>query len=247
MAFRKLLSSLGINAPEVQTVLDNHIARPGEQLTATVAVRGGGADVEVERFTVELIVRFEAKDGQEEKYLNTVAQHTFEAPFTLRAGETRTEKVAFDLPLEMPLTHALGRPVPGAYSALRTELAIDKSVDKGDLDPVEIHALPAQDAVLRAMEELGFTLTEAEVKPGRARTTVQAVDWWQEIELKFPSEYERGTLELALIARESELDFNAGGAERLTLPAALTDDPAALKARIDAHLRERFSAGAKLG
>ncbi|WP_093801148.1 sporulation protein [Streptomyces sp. Wb2n-11] len=49
MAFRRLPSSFGINAPGVGTVAGNPVARPGEQLHCAVTVRGGGADAEVGR------------------------------------------------------------------------------------------------------------------------------------------------------------------------------------------------------
>ncbi|GAA3790217.1 sporulation protein [Streptomyces phyllanthi] len=241
MAFRKFLSSLGINAPEVETVLDRTVVRPGESLTANITVRGGGADVEIERFAVELVVRFESHGETEARYLNPIFTYTFDAPFVLRAGETRTEKVALELPWEMPLTHALGRPLTGAYSAVRTLLAIDGAVDRGDVDPVEVHALPAQDAVLRALEELGFRRVEAEVKPGHAHGTRQSADWWQEIEHRFPAAYGLKDVELLLVARESDLDVHPGtSAKRLTLPYEETTDHAVLTTRLDRYLREQF-------
>lgn len=240
MAFRKLLSALGVGAPEVATELDRTQYLPGEEITGTVTVRGGEADVEIERLTVELLVRFEGH-GDEARYLHRMASQEFPGPFTLAAGESRIEKFSIPLPLAMPLTHANGRPLQGAYCAVRTELAVDKAVDRADVDVVEVHALPSQAAVLRALEELGFRHREAEVKPGIAHNSRQGVDWWQEIELSFPAEYRLGTVELLLAVLPDEIDVRPGtSVAPLTLRHEETADHAALTARLDAYLRRSF-------
>lgn len=158
MAFRRFLSALGVNAPEVETVLDHDQVRPGERVSATVTVRGGAVDVEVERLTVHLVVRFETQGEHEVRYDHGMARHDLAQSFTLRAGEVRTEQATFDIPLGMPLTHFAGQALKGAYSAVVTELAIDNAVDRGDEDLLEVHALPSQAAVLGAFEDLGFRL-----------------------------------------------------------------------------------------
>nr|WP_281728009.1 sporulation protein [Streptomyces sp. RKND-216] len=40
------MSALGVNAPEVRTVLDRDAYRSGERVNATVTLRGGGADID---------------------------------------------------------------------------------------------------------------------------------------------------------------------------------------------------------
>jgi sporulation-control protein len=245
MVFRRLLSSLGINAPEVETVLVNTRVRPGERLTADVTVRGGGADVKVERLVVDLQVLFEGHDANETRYHKTLWRKELGGGFTLRAGETRTESVRFDLPWEMPLTHAGGFRLRGPSCAVVTELAIDDMVDRGDHDPVEVHALPAQDAVLQAMGTLGFRYDEAEVKPGRAMGADQAVDWWQEIELRFPAGYGREVVELQFVARESELDVHLGALPVLTFPHDVGSDQQALTSTLDAFVRQHWGTGGR--
>ncbi|MER7761059.1 sporulation protein [Streptomyces sp. NPDC097619] len=240
MAFRKLLSALGVGAPEVETVLDSVAVRPGGELSGTVTVRGGTVDVAVDRLAVELVVRFEGH-GQEARYLHRMAEQVPAAGFTLAAGEVRTERFAFVLPLTLPLTHAEGRPLKGAYCAVRTELAVDNAVDRGDLDEVQVHALPSQEAVLRSFAALGFRYEEAEVKPGTAHGSRQDTPWWQEIELAFPAGYRPGTLELLLQVLPEELDVRPGtSVPALTLRHEETADQAALTARLDAHLRAHF-------
>ncbi|MER6678940.1 sporulation protein [Streptomyces sp. NPDC000983] len=243
MAFRKFLSALGVSAPEVETVLDEHQVQPGQELSGTVTVRGGAVDVEIERFQAELVVRFE-NHGAEARYLHVVEAREFGAPFTLAAGEVRTHAFTFRLPLGMPLTHCDGERLRGAYSAVRTELAIDNAVDRGDLDEVEVHALPSQAAVLRAYQALGFRHVDTEVKPGRAMNSRQEVDWWQEFELAFPPGYRPAMLEMMIVTLPEVIDVCAGGwAPRLSLThEEAAADQAALNARLEAHMKEQYGA-----
>lgn len=118
-------------------------------MSATITVRGGAADVEVERLTVLPVVRVETQGDHEARFNDRVDRIDLEKSFTLRAGEVRTERASFDIPSEMPLTHFDGRPLNQAYSAVITELAIDNAVDRGDEDPLEVHSLPSQATVLR--------------------------------------------------------------------------------------------------
>ncbi|MFE4665002.1 sporulation protein [Streptomyces sp. NPDC056716] len=247
--FLKLVAN-GVNPPKVTTELADSRVRPGERLTARVMLEGGAADTVIERFAVELLVRFESHGEHEIRFLKTVAEHTFPSPFTLAAGDKRDEEVAFDLPWEMPLTHAGGQPLNGAYCAVRTELAVADAVDRGDLDEVQVHALPAQEAVLTAMTDIGFRRLEAEVKPGHAKSPLEAADWWaglqtagwwQEIEMRFPDWYPHGsTLELWLVTGADKVVVCPGQAAPLILGHDETTGRAALAARLDGHLRAQF-------
>ncbi|MGW0710582.1 sporulation protein [Streptomyces sp. NPDC002643] len=244
MAFRKFLSSLGINAPEVETVLGATVVRPGEVLEAVVRLRGGGADVEVERLKLDVVTRAEDREETESGWVNplTIVTVTVDGPFTLRAGEERTERVALRLPWELPLTHVLGgRRLRGARVAVRTELAIDNSVDKGDFDEFQVYALPAQDAILQAYVDLGFRFDEAEVKLGTPRGGQNSrVNYWQEIETWFPREYGNGLqLESVFVARPDSLDLITGASGPHLFAYAELDQDAWTK-RIDQHMRETF-------
>ncbi|MFF2027183.1 sporulation protein [Streptomyces sp. NPDC058171] len=239
--FLKMMAN-GLNPPEVTTELDRTRVRPGERMTARVMVEGGAAEVVLQQLTVELVVRFETDGEHEVRYLRPVTVHTFEGPRTLAAGAKFEKEAVFELPWEMPLTHTGGRALTGAYSAVRTALTIDDAVDRGDLDVVEVHALPEQAAVLKAMTVIGFRLQDTEVKLGVSKGSRQTSGWWQEIELKFPSWY-RGNddLELHLVTRDGEIDVRPGSyAEQLTVTFDSTRDDAALAARLDAHLRAQF-------
>ena len=72
-----------------------------------------------------------------------------------------------------------------------TELQIARAVDKGDLDPVNVHPLPAQDALLDAFGRLGFRFHGADLEKGHLRSTRQRLPFYQEIEFRSPSQYPR--------------------------------------------------------
>ncbi|QGV80949.1 sporulation protein [Streptomyces ficellus] len=225
MAFRKFLSALGVNAPEVETVLDGMSARPGDRVVARTTLRGGGADVEITHLKLDVVSRFEDREPTSGwTRPGVVAAGHPVGPFTLRAGETRLFETDLHLPWETPLTHAFGMPVNGGRVAVRTELAVDNAVDRGDFDEFRVHALPAQETLLRILRDLGFRYDEAEVKRGVAQGGNQAVDFWQEFEFSWPAAYERpGQLEVQFVAREHDLDLHLGTSGRLTFSYAGMD------------------------
>ncbi|MEU3793294.1 sporulation protein [Streptomyces fructofermentans] len=55
MAFKRLLAPLGVGGPTVDTLLDAGAARPGGTLSGRVRLRGGGADLDIEHVTLELV------------------------------------------------------------------------------------------------------------------------------------------------------------------------------------------------
>ncbi|MFI0373259.1 sporulation protein [Actinomadura sp. 1N219] len=215
MAFRTILSTLGINAPEVTTILESDEVTPGGTLHAKVTVKGGGAGVRIERIAVQLVTRVEAAEPTEKSWDNpgVVASQALPA-FDLAAGEGREHRLAIEVPWEMPITHAQGRRMRGTRAAVRTILEIDNAVDRGDFDEIAVRALPAQDLFFGAYEALGFRLDEAEVKTGRVNGgRNQTSKFWQELEFFFPAEYGRGTnaqLETVFIARPDSLDLITG-------------------------------------
>lgn len=66
MVFKRLLGSLGVGGPTVDTVLDPAPVRPGGTLTGQVHLQGGTADHDIEHLTLELVARVEAEHGDGE-------------------------------------------------------------------------------------------------------------------------------------------------------------------------------------
>jgi sporulation-control protein len=110
-----------------------------------------------------------------------------------------------EVPWETPISSFLGRHLSGMNIGLRTELQIARAIDPGDLDPVNVHPLPAQQAILDAFGALGFRFKHADLEDGRIRNTRQRLPFYQEIEFRAPQQY-RGL-------KEVELSFVSDGRE----------------------------------
>ncbi|CAL9579819.1 Sporulation-control protein spo0M [Streptomyces sp. enrichment culture] len=246
MAFRTFLSALGVNAPTAETTVENPDVRPGEELRCRTVVKGGGAAVRVDRFALELVTRVEAREPSDTGWSNpgVVDVSALDEGFVLEAGQTLDFTTTFAVPWEMPLTHALGMPLKGARTAVRTVLEIDRAVDRGDFDEVRVHALPAQDVFFQAYLDLGFRFDEAEVKDyvctGGENQTLR---YCQELEFWFPPEYRRESqLETLFIARHDSLDLITGS--KGPYPFRYADlDRESWTAWLDEHLRSLWFRG----
>jgi sporulation-control protein len=249
MALRTFLRTLGAGAPSVDTVVTTAPVRPGTPLRCEVTVHGGGADLDVERLRLELVVRAEdlEPDGSTGWTNPYVVSTATGGPFRLPAGGTVVRQVALDVPWEMPLTHARGTRLAGSRVAVRTGLAVDSAVDQGDFDEVEVHALPSQDLVFQVCEDLGFRFRESEVKLGAQPWPDRMKDrrtapFWQELDFHFPASWNRGAqeLETVLITRPDAIDVHPGGYPPVTLPAG-EPDRAAWRQAIEEHIRSYWA------
>ncbi|MFE2127314.1 sporulation protein [Streptomyces amritsarensis] len=189
MVFKRLLGSMGVGGPAVDTVLDVTTAVPGGSLTGEVRLTGGSAGFDIEHITLELVARVEAEteDGERE---GTVAFERFHigGGFRLAAAENRSVPFAVTLPWETPVTQLHGEPL-GIVLGVRTELGIAGARDKGDLDPLSVGPLPVQEAILEAFGQLGFGFRSADLESGRIGGTGQQLPFHQEIELTPAPQY----------------------------------------------------------
>ncbi|MET8572216.1 sporulation protein [Streptomyces sp. NPDC004783] len=198
MVFKRLLGSLGVGGPTVDTVLDPGAARPGGALSGQVHLAGGTADFDVEHITLELVARVEAEheDGESEGVV-AFDRHTVGGGFRLAAGERHSVPFTLGLPWETPVTELHGQPL-GVVLGVRTELAVAGARDKGDLDPLTVAPLPAQEAVLEALGQLGFGFRSADLEYGRIGGTGQQLPFYQEIELTPAPQYAHQVNEIEL-------------------------------------------------
>ncbi|CAL9519585.1 sporulation protein [Streptomyces hyderabadensis] len=204
MVFKRLLGSLGVGGPTVDTVLDPGAARPGGTLSGRVHLVGGTADHDVEHVALELVARVETEhrehgDGAETDGEGVVVfdRHTVGGAFRLAAGEETSLPFAVTLPWETPATELHGQPL-GIVLGVRTELAVAGARDRGDLDPLAVAPLPAQEAVLEALGGLGFGFRSADLEYGRIGGTGQRLPFYQEIELTPPPRYAHQVDEIEL-------------------------------------------------
>jgi sporulation-control protein len=189
MVFKRLLGSLGVGGPTVDTVLAPGAARPGGALSGQVHLKGGDADFDIEHITLELVARIEAEheDGESEGVI-AFERFTVGGAFRLAAGEPHSVPFTVTLPWETPITELYGQGL-GIVLGVRTELAVAGAKDKGDLDQLSVTPLPVQEAILEALGQLGFGFKSADLEYGRIGGTGQQLPFYQELELTPPPQY----------------------------------------------------------
>ncbi|MFJ5264987.1 sporulation protein [Streptomyces sp. NPDC088387] len=198
MVFKRLLGSLGVGGPTVDTVLDPGSVRPGGELSGEVRLRGGDADFDIEHITLELVARVEAEfDGGESEGVVVFDRFVVGGGFGLAAGEERGVPFRIVLPWETPVSELYGQPL-GIVLGVRTELAVAGAKDKGDLDRLTVGPLPVQEAILEALGQLGFGFRSADLEYGRIGGTGQQLPFFQEIELTPAPRYAHQVNEIEL-------------------------------------------------
>ncbi|SHF42592.1 sporulation protein [Streptoalloteichus hindustanus] len=209
MVFKRMLRAFGVGGPTVDTVLPNPNVRPGELLTGEVRVQGGDHEVDIEHIALGLVTRVEREHGDRERE-GVVEFHraVVSGRFQLAAREARAIPFQIPLPWETPITTVSGHHLHGMTVGLRTELAVAKAVDKGDMDPVFVHPLPAQDRVLDAFGQLGFQFRRADLEMGHLHGVAQQLPFYQEIEFFPPGQYAGriNEVELTLVTGAGGLD-----------------------------------------
>ncbi|MBT8225901.1 MAG: sporulation protein [Dactylosporangium sp.] len=213
MVFKKMLKAFGVGGPTVDTVLANPNTRPGDSLAGQVDIVGGTHEVDIEQVTLALTtkveVEYETSEGDGE-YQSTVDFHRLAVAgaFHLREGERRSIPFQIPVPWETPVTDVYGQRLPGMVMGVRTELAVARAIDKGDLDPISVHPLPAQAAILDAFVRLGFRFKSADLERGHVRGVHQTLPFYQEIEFYPAPQYASRIkeVELTFVASPSALE-----------------------------------------
>ncbi|MFE7466597.1 sporulation protein [Streptomyces sp. NPDC057499] len=208
MVFKRLLGSLGVGGPTVDTVLTTGAAAPGGPLSGEVRLKGGNADFDIAHITLELVARVEAEHAEgEDEHVVAFERFTVGGGFRLAGGEHLDVPFTVMLPWETPVTELYGQDL-GIVLGVRTELSVAGAKDKGDLDRLSVGPLPVQEAVLEAFGQLGFGFKSADLEYGRIGGTGQQLPFYQEIELSPSPQY-------AYAFKEIEVTFlaTAGGME----------------------------------
>ncbi|WKX69628.1 sporulation protein [Streptomyces sp. XD-27] len=208
MGFKKLLASLGAGGASVETVLTEENVVPGGVVQGEVRIQGGSVAQQIEGVSVGLQARVEV-EGNDQEYKQDVefTRQQLGGAFEVQAGAVHAVPFALEIPWETPITTFLGRHLTGMNVGVTTELAIARAVDSGDLDPINVHPIPAQQAILDAFGSLGFRFKSADLERGHIRGTRQRLPFYQEIEFYAPEQY-RGLnqVELTFIADDREMD-----------------------------------------
>ncbi|GAB3131140.1 sporulation protein [Microbispora hainanensis] len=209
MVFKRMLGALGVGAPSVDTVLTTPRVRPGGVLTGEVRLSGGDFDAEIEDITLGLVAGVEIEHGDGESAgLGELSRTRVSGPFTLREGENRSIPFQIPVPWETPISEINGQRLTGMALGVRTEVAIAKAVDKGDLDPISVEPLPSQMRILEAFLQLGFAFKSADLEAGHLYGVRQELPFYQEIEFYPPPRHAGvvGEVELTFVADPAGLE-----------------------------------------
>lgn len=208
MGFKRLLASLGAGGASVETVLTEVNVVPGGVVQGEVRIQGGSVDQQIEGLSVGLQAKVEV-EGQDTEYKQDVefTKVRLGGAFELQAQAVHAVPFGLEIPWETPITMIDGQALRGMNIGVTTELEIARAVDSGDLDPINVHPLPAQQALLDAFIQLGFRFKNADLERGHIRGTRQHLPFYQEIEF-FPPQQYRGLnqVELSFVADEHEMD-----------------------------------------
>ncbi|MER7048749.1 MULTISPECIES: sporulation protein [Streptomyces] len=208
MGFKKLLASLGAGGASVETVLTEENVVPGGVVQGEVRVQGGSVDQKIEALSVGLQARVEVESGDQEiKQDIEFVKQRLGGAFEVKAGAVHVVPFGLEIPWETPVTSIAGQRLRGMDIGVSTELEIARAVDSGDLDAINVHPLPAQQAILDAFIQLGFRFKSADMERGHIRGTRQRLPFYQEIEFLPPERY-RGLhqVELTFVADSAEMD-----------------------------------------
>lgn len=160
-----VLSRIGIGAATVDTKLPSTVTA-GESVEATVKVVGGNTEQEVDGLYFALETQYET----DESYGTAVIdRHQLSEEFTITPDEERSFEVTLQIPRETPITGE----GTGAYVWVETGLDVDWALDPDDKDHLDIEPTDQVQAVLDALNSLGFDLWEAkpEATPGGVFST----------------------------------------------------------------------------
>ncbi|MEV6649468.1 sporulation protein [Streptomyces sp. NPDC051219] len=208
MGFKRLLASMGAGGASVETVLTEVNVVPGGVVQGEVRIQGGSVDQQIEGLSVGLQARVEVEGGdQEVKQDIEFTKQRLGGAVEIKAGAVHVVPFGLEIPWETPVTSFAGHQLPGMNIGVTTELEIARAVDAGDLDPINVHPLPAQQAILDAFGQLGFRFRSADMERGHIRGTRQRLPFYQEIEFVPPQQY-RGLnqVELTFVADDREMD-----------------------------------------
>jgi sporulation-control protein len=209
MGFKRLLASLGAGGASVETELTEVNVVPGGVVQGEVRIQGGSVSQQIESLSVGLQAKVEVEGHDDQEYKQNIEFTKLQlgGAFELQANGVHAVPFGLEIPWETPITNIAGQALRGMNVGVTTELAIARAVDSGDLDPISVHPLPAQQALLDAFIQLGFRFKNADLERGQIRGTRQKLPFYQEIEF-FPPQQYRGLnqVELSFVADDREMD-----------------------------------------
>jgi len=149
-----LLSRFGIGSATIDLIPEQTTVQPGGEVDAHLEIEGGTSSQTVDDIEMALVTRYQAQREDDSYPTHYVLWETeFKDGFTIEAGVDRTIDVP---PIQIPAT----TPVTLGKSEvwIQTGLDIDWAMDPSDEDQLDVQPGERLQAVLDAMEQLGFGL-----------------------------------------------------------------------------------------
>ncbi|MEJ3655360.1 sporulation protein [Actinomycetes bacterium KLBMP 9759] len=214
MVFKRLKARFG-GGTSIDTQVRTPVARPGGTLDGAVEIIGGEFEQEISYLELTMVARVEVEtDDSEHHSEERFARQRVAGAFTLHPAQRMSVPFSLAVPIEAPFNvigqHELGEVRLG----VRTELEIQRSTDKGDLDPIRIGPLPAQERVLAAFDRIGCRFRGSDLERGRIPGST--LNFYQELEFAPPPEFSGGIaeLEVTFIAGPGGMDVLIEGDRR---------------------------------
>lgn len=161
--FKKVLSKVGIGAVKVDCMPAVDVIIPGSVLPFKLHVTGGSVEQVINKIDVALVCTYQVmvknSEGEESELTDShelIKITAFSETTTVQPDDSFTVDCSIDIPHDTPLT--LGK----TKVYLDTDLDIDAALDGSDHDNLAISPNEQQLAVLTALEELGFEMSDAE-------------------------------------------------------------------------------------
>lgn len=166
----RVLSSFGIGAGTVDTVLPKHTVHPGEEIDVRVDLTGGDTDQSIRDIYFQLVT---AADGE----IVVLDEFHIDESFVLEAEQSLTFTTTTTLPTWTPLSRN------GAETKLKTGLDISWAFDPSDEAEIDVVPGPYASALFSAVTDLGFT---------ERAVTIERLPWLEECPVLQRFEYEPG-------------------------------------------------------
>lgn len=167
--FKKVLSSLGVQGVQVNTVLTNPQLQVGQNLQGAIHFTGASSSKRINGIYLELMTMVEVESGDHEaRQAQCIARWPISGAFDLLANQRHECPFNLQLPLETPITQ-LNCHYNHSQVWLHTHLDIDWAIDAHDDDALAIYPSPTMQALITALEQCGLSLYSADVERGQLR------------------------------------------------------------------------------
>lgn len=199
--FNKVFASVGIGSAKVDTKLERDTVTPGEEVRGIVEIQGGNIEQGIDAIYLAIHTTY-IKERDDKKYteVGQVDKFKLTEPFTIRPNERKEIPISFRIPSDTPLS------IGHTKVWVATGLDIKNAVDPTDKDFIRVVPNRLMEAVLNAVNDLGFRLREADCEeaPYRLRRRLPFVQEFEFVPVSGPYRGRLDELELVFFPTSSE-------------------------------------------